>query len=1110
MRSQCVPATQSCGPLLITNDSREVYTVTCGSVIVATPPTLGVGATPYRTVYIVLPQTSRPPTPLGQQVTILNGSSVSAPLHIIVMGIEGGRSSARTLAELGTYTVTMRTPQLGPNFTGTFYYAGYRWLQSLSPTPYADSNSFSQVPQFLLLDETNSSKYYGIVSFEFVGPGVAAQPTSVTVSTTSLENGAPATPLQFNTYALDTGATTTAKQTIYFSTNVIPAWTSGANCADYPGTAYVLTSPPPNTGTPVPVPIVIDCNSSQYYFGVKITKSAGPPTPTPGSSSVYFTACYNAIPRHKITTDLETYVSNLAVSAFGANPISGGLTVNVTSAATAQLTFPYVIQPSTGTTFNVPNLAGKTSLNGFAILFDGTGSFTNSLNYVFPNGHENVISQSVVFGDATLCIILFTGEYSSINFTLRDYLTPQLGTSNAVNGINFQDFGNFTGALGTAAGSLGGFRLPGIAAATPFAACPITTQTLGGVINYFVTVPQANFLVFPGGLLLNSSAPTGMTYSNLLPVVPTGYTVAPNGKLLSIAALTNTSTPSLLTDGVINVKLNGMNRPGTEWSPIGWYLFEASGSLVALKNQLTTINSTGVLSSANMSTAAGYAAPYEYITNTAGAYTGITGWDGWCCNTLRIPLNQQFWLDSVTINGTPQIPNFSFTAGQYNYYYKRLVEQIILVGRKVGIEYFILDLHWSDCGNINASHVQSPNGLPCSPNFGDQNGIYGNIGQQMLPDTNSVAFWADVAQFFDTTNYPDVLFELYNEPFPFQDPNSTGPNNLTPYDLDTNGNQIWTTWLNGPVGGTFPPLGTLVPPGLPTRPLYKPDGTCNDGSAPLINVPLGQYTFSNTFPYSVNVTTPGYVGMQNLLDVVHTISPDRVCIVGGVQFSYRLDGIFVTENYQYALKNLTRTFNAANVLYNAHPYTSQLFPDVRNYADFENAFGMVPNYTDMICTEYGNNQGTLVGNTGSACDGAIQQSIQDFIDGKTVTSVNPDGTTSQVSLTRSIGGNTPVPYAANITAWAWHAGYCDFPSMIGTNVYAVTSSNVYDYVAFETGTSVSWTPVPNPPPNTAPTGTAGPGGVPCMGQPILTSLQERAGQTPVQIGPCTGCPKTPA
>ena len=64
----------------------------------------------------------------------------------------------------------------------------------------------------------------------------------------------------------------------------------------------------------------------------------------------------------------------------------------------------------------------------------------------------------------------------------------------------------------------------------------------------------------------------------------------------------------------------------------------------------------------------------------------------------------------------------------------------------------ILDLHWSDQGNMG-----------------------GSCGQQTMADLNSVTFWDQVSSYESTTtliaqvsqryaNNPLVLFELYNEP----------------------------------------------------------------------------------------------------------------------------------------------------------------------------------------------------------------------------------------------------------------------------------------------------------------------------------------------------------
>ena len=78
----------------------------------------------------------------------------------------------------------------------------------------------------------------------------------------------------------------------------------------------------------------------------------------------------------------------------------------------------------------------------------------------------------------------------------------------------------------------------------------------------------------------------------------------------------------------------------------------------------------------------------------------------------------------------------------------------------------ILDLHWSDAGE-----------------WGKQ------IGQHVMPDQNSLAFWKDVAPAYK--NHPAVLFDLYNEP----------------HDVS------WDIWLKGGQGeGEGPTAGTPARP----------------------------------------------------------------------------------------------------------------------------------------------------------------------------------------------------------------------------------------------------------------------------------------------------------
>jgi endoglucanase len=102
----------------------------------------------------------------------------------------------------------------------------------------------------------------------------------------------------------------------------------------------------------------------------------------------------------------------------------------------------------------------------------------------------------------------------------------------------------------------------------------------------------------------------------------------------------------------------------------------------------------------------------------------------WGANTVRIPLNQDFWLS---------------TSCAYAPGYAARVRQAVAWAEEAGLQVVILDLHWSDEGQ-------------------DQNTLFCSVppGQQAMPDTNSLTFWRQVAAAFRTDGR--VWLELYNEP----------------------------------------------------------------------------------------------------------------------------------------------------------------------------------------------------------------------------------------------------------------------------------------------------------------------------------------------------------
>src|SRR4051812_11762617 len=90
-------------------------------------------------------------------------------------------------------------------------------------------------------------------------------------------------------------------------------------------------------------------------------------------------------------------------------------------------------------------------------------------------------------------------------------------------------------------------------------------------------------------------------------------------------------------------------------------------------------------------------------------------------NVARLSLNQNFWLAGA--NGYD--PNYANT-----------IKTVVGYAEAAGIS-VILDLHWSDQGNLASS-----------------------AGQQVMAGANSITFWQQLAAAYK--NDPEVLFELYN------------------------------------------------------------------------------------------------------------------------------------------------------------------------------------------------------------------------------------------------------------------------------------------------------------------------------------------------------------
>jgi len=134
----------------------------------------------------------------------------------------------------------------------------------------------------------------------------------------------------------------------------------------------------------------------------------------------------------------------------------------------------------------------------------------------------------------------------------------------------------------------------------------------------------------------------------------------------------------------------------------------------------------------------------------------------WHANIVRIAMNQDFWLSNAAL---------------YEPDYEDTVDRAVHDAEAAGMD-VILDLHWSDAGNIDVTETGNTRGAQQNSSlFSDQ---------QQMADVNSKEFWSQVATKYAGDGH--VLFELYNE-----------PNNVS-----------WDVWIHGGMVETSGPSGSVV------------------------------------------------------------------------------------------------------------------------------------------------------------------------------------------------------------------------------------------------------------------------------------------------------------
>jgi hypothetical protein len=148
-------------------------------------------------------------------------------------------------------------------------------------------------------------------------------------------------------------------------------------------------------------------------------------------------------------------------------------------------------------------------------------------------------------------------------------------------------------------------------------------------------------------------------------------------------------------------------------------------------------------------------------TLSPSVVTGMASWAG--ANAVRVPLNEQCWLG---LAGVPE--RYGGAA-----YQKAIVGYVELLNQHGFVA--VLDLHRSAPGNAKS------------------------MDQEQMPDRDhSVAFWRSVAGVFRA--YPMVAFDLFNEPAPYDESDTT---------------RAWQCWRDG--GCTLPATnggGTYVAAGM--------------------------------------------------------------------------------------------------------------------------------------------------------------------------------------------------------------------------------------------------------------------------------------------------------
>jgi hypothetical protein len=225
---------------------------------------------------------------------------------------------------------------------------------------------------------------------------------------------------------------------------------------------------------------------------------------------------------------------------------------------------------------------------------------------------------------------------------------------------------------------------------------------------------------------------------------------------------------------------------------------DLTGLHVAGNHLETTDGTTVVLRGVNRSGTEYQCVHGASVFDGAWGLPAVAAIASWKANTVRIPLNERCWLND---------------GGTGNSEYVQSIKQFIGFLHQFHIAP-IVELHWAAPGDS----------VP--------------LGQQPMPDADhAAAFWTDVARTFADDD--GVIFELYNEPFPDSNKDSTA---------------AWACWRDGCLATQW----------------------------------AQQVSATGATNWTATSNTYQAIGMQDLVTAVRLVAPRNLILAGGIQYSNSL------------------------------------------------------------------------------------------------------------------------------------------------------------------------------------------------------------------------------